>query len=112
MLTPSVSELIVLPPNATHLWQALDKLFGSWHKAYTVQLVAWKGQHPGEAPGREAFVWCFEKAWPTWVTPAEIKYGFKAVGWTATTPGVDRGLFPDTHDLFVMTAAQRVSHAC
>lgn len=104
-----VSELLLLPANTTELWQALDRLFKGWHSAYIDEVDMWKKTHAGVAVGRATFVSCFEKAWPRWVEPHEIKAAFRQVGWALDAPGVNRDLFPDDHKLFKIAASLRVS---
>lgn len=35
-------ELVLLPANTTHVWQALDRVFKQWHAAYSNAMRIWK----------------------------------------------------------------------
>lgn len=93
-LTLICSHLLLLPPNTTHLYQALDKLFTTWHAAYIHALREWKLQHPGMAASRQAFMQCFSEAWPKWGSPEQIKAAFERVGWSES--GINKEVFPNS----------------
>lgn len=95
-------HLLILPPNTTHLYQALDKLFTEWHAAYLKALKAWKARHGRQEADRQAFKEVFESTWPKWVRPEQIKSAFTRVGWSETG-GVDKSLFPDWADCFKLS---------
>ena len=93
----------MLPPNTTHLYQALDKLFTLWHEAYLGAVTAWKADRPATSVSRNGFLDCFEKVWPTWCTAEAITNAFKRVGWCEA--GVDRSRFPDDAPCFKVSAS-------
>ena len=95
------SELLILPPNTTHIFQALDKLFVLWHNAYEAELQRWRKSHPGSQITKDVFVTLFESAWPGWARPRDITTAFARVGWKQT--GLDMSVFPDDADCFKLS---------
>lgn len=100
--TDKLSHLLMLPPNATHLYQALDKLFTYWHEKYLSAIQRWKADHSGMLATRDVFLHCFEEAWPGWCTPDQIRNAFNRVGWGDA--GVDYALFGDDAECFKISA--------
>jgi hypothetical protein len=84
------------------MYQALDKLFGTWHETYLCKVKDWRANHPGLTVSRDLFLQFFEETWHTWCTPAAIEDAFKRVGWANS--GVELAIFPDESHIFKVSA--------
>lgn len=85
-----------LPGYTTHLWQALDKMFATWHAVFFSEREAWKKEKNVMQLSREGLFECLVCALPKWLKPEAIQAAFEAVGW-AVNGGVNKALFPKDH---------------
>ena len=73
--------IFVLPPNATHLLQPLDKgTFGPLKTYWREECHHYMTRNPGEHVTKYVFSEVFSKAWDRCMTPSNVRAGFKVTG--------------------------------
>lgn len=102
-----------LPPNTTHLWQALDRLFAAWHRVFRKERQEWKDQHGAASLSREGLMECLVSSLGKWTTADTVRAAFITVGW-AVIGAVDLTTFPPTHKAFAaaLTLREQVRNSC
>ena len=73
--------ILVLPPNATHLLQPLDKgIFGPLKAYWKQECHKYMSEHPGEVVSRYSFSRILSQAWERCMRLSNVRAGFKVTG--------------------------------
>ena len=73
--------IFVLPPNATHLLQPLDKgTFGPLKAYWKQECHKYMSEHPGEVVSRYSFSTILSQAWERCMRLSNVRAGFQVTG--------------------------------